>query len=90
MLELKNKQDETGKLKQAPLRYKNVCLFAMNCETESNLIRFKNNFLVYLQKRIFFSALNKRLDDRVDQMISNGLLKEIESFKSEFESKIKG
>ena len=31
--------------------------------------------------------LNKRLDDRVDQMIKNGLLNEIESFKSDFDSK---
>jgi len=31
--------------------------------------------------------LNKRLDDRVDQTIKNGLLNEIESFKSEFDSK---
>ena len=39
LLELKNKQDDTGK-SQAPLRYKNVCLFAMNCENESNRFKF--------------------------------------------------
>ena len=49
---------------------------------------FYKKFILVVNKK-YFSALNKRLDDRVDQMISNGLLKEIESFKLEFESKIK-
>ena len=30
-------------------------------------------------------VLNKRLDDRVDEMIEKGLVKEIEEFKTEFE-----
>ncbi|CAF0905323.1 unnamed protein product [Brachionus calyciflorus] len=59
LLDAKNKREGTN----FPLRYKNVCLFVMNCETET---------------------LNKRLDDRVDQMITMGLLKEIENFKKEF------
>jgi tRNA A37 N6-isopentenylltransferase MiaA len=31
--------------------------------------------------------LNKRLDDRVEQMMKNGLLNEIESFKTDFDLK---
>jgi tRNA A37 N6-isopentenylltransferase MiaA len=43
-----------------------------------------------LIKIIFSKVLNKRLDTRVDDMISNGLLKEIENFKNYFESKFSG
>jgi tRNA A37 N6-isopentenylltransferase MiaA len=35
-------------------------------------------------------VLNKRLDDRVDQMLSNGLFDEINEFKKEFENKFNG
>ena len=37
-----------------------------------------------------FKVLNKRLDDRVDQMIQNGLLEELNSFKKEFDSRETG
>lgn len=37
-----------------------------------------------------FKVLNKRLDDRVDQMIQNGLLGELDSFKKEFDARKTG
>ena len=49
---------------------------------------FSDNFIIKII--FFFIDLNKRLDTRVDDMISNGLLKEIEDFKKDFESKFSG
>ena len=54
-----------------------------NCKLSSFFRSFKK--IIY-----FLLVLNKRLDARVDDMITNGLLREIEDFKKEFESKFKG
>ena len=62
MLELQRKVNEENR---TPLRYKNVCLFSLGCETET---------------------LNARLDQRVDQMIANGLLDELVEFKKLFDT----
>ena len=65
LLDMKLKQEGTNQ----PMRYKNTCMFVLNCETET---------------------LNKRLDERVDQMVLNGLLDEIKKFKIDFQNKFPG
>lgn len=65
---IQNNQEGSGSF-HGPIRYKNVCIFALNAEDK---------------------VLNKRLDDRVDQMIENGLLNELKNFKLEFDAKNTG
>ena len=61
----KNSEIESG-LFHGPIRYRNACIFALNCEDK---------------------VLNVRLDERVDQMMKMGLLKELHDFKLEFDAK---
>ena len=91
LINSKNDIDEKG-VSHAPLRYKNACVFAMTCETESNFKQIKDLLpkLKKLNEKLIFKALNKRLDSRVDDMLANGLLEEIKNFKTEFESQFKG
>jgi len=61
----KNSEIESG-LFHGPIRYRNACIFALNCDDK---------------------VLNVRLDERVDQMMKMGLLKELHDFKLEFDAK---
>lgn len=94
LLEEQRGQDGGGCL-GGPLRFQNPCIFWLHCKTNGSFIvdwYFKMYAVSFIQFPHSSSplALDERLDKRVDQMLSLGLIDELKDFHQRFnEKKIK-